>query len=591
MRLADAKNVEIAPWQTGFSTGLKITLSNWPQAQKLSLFLTVALQGPDEDLVFDVSAQEQDVAVRQLDWPTALDGRDVDCTLLSNHRGVLLPRNWPKPYFPDRATNPDGTAKASDASIIQANNIECWSMSWWGFQKGSSAMMVIVETPNDAAYQFDHPAGGPTTIGPRWLASLGHFAYPRRCRFCFFPQGNYVTMAQRYRRYVMDRGTFLSLADKIGQRPVVAQLIGTPTTRLNILTDIVTSSLRYSTTQPEKNHSLHTFDQQIELLRRLKAGGVERMSVVLTGWPTHGYDRQHPDELPPPPAAGGWEGMKRFADACKGLGYVLSLHDQYRDFYVDAASYDPQFAIHEEDAATPSTAFAGSRFGQWKEGVIPFMNNWDGGEQTYLSPRFMPGHLMKNYQEMFDHGIHPQGIYLDVFGYVPPDEDFNPEHPTTRTQSLAARADCFTWSRQNIGLVGTEAGCDWTIPYADYSTPLRSNKGVPVPLFNLVYHDAMITQYDPGDLRGFLNGGEPTFNVSREWTAADRENVRRMCALHKRVALESMVNHEFLDANYRRERTTFSDGTTVTVDWDKNTVQIQPDVTPDSPASTAPAEN
>src|SRR5256885_10812762 len=28
-----------------------------------------------------------------------------------------------------------------------------------------------------------------------------------------------------------------------------------------------------------------------------------------------GYDRQHPDALPPPPAAGGWAGMKRFADA------------------------------------------------------------------------------------------------------------------------------------------------------------------------------------------------------------------------------------------------------------------------------------
>ena len=113
------------------------------------------------------------VAIRQLDWPGALDARDVDWTLLPNHRGVLLPRNWPKPYFPIRSTDMGGNPKVSDTSEIQSNVVESWSMSWWGFQKGKSAMMVIVETPDDAAYQFDHPAGGPTVIGPRWRESLG----------------------------------------------------------------------------------------------------------------------------------------------------------------------------------------------------------------------------------------------------------------------------------------------------------------------------------------------------------------------------------------------------------------------------------
>jgi hypothetical protein len=37
-----------------------------------------------------------------------------------------------------------------------------------------------------------------------------------------------------------------------------------------------------------------------------------------------------------------------------------------------------------------------------------------------------------------------------------------------------------------------------------------------------------------------------------------------------------MTGHEFLDAKYRKERTTFADGTTVTVDWDANTYKIDP---------------
>jgi hypothetical protein len=48
--------------------------------------------------------------------------------------------------------------------------------------------------------------------------------------------------------------------------------------------------------------------------------------------------------------------------------------------------------------------------------------------------------------------------------------------------------------------------------------------------------------------------------------------------LHERVALLEMTNHEFLDKARRKERTTFADGTTVTVDWDAKTVDINPDV-------------
>src|SRR4029453_8391336 len=115
-------------------------------------------------------------------------------------------------------------------------------------------------------------------------------------------------------------------------------------TRMGILTNIKSDSLKFSTTQPEKNHRLTTFDARGEQLRKWKRDGVERLQVCLTGWPREGYDRQHPDELPPAPRAGGWEGMRRLADTCKELGYLFSLHDQYRDFYLDAPSFDKQFA-------------------------------------------------------------------------------------------------------------------------------------------------------------------------------------------------------------------------------------------------------
>src|SRR5207245_4669214 len=101
----------------------------------------------EEDLVFDVSASEHETLVRQLDWPTAVDARDIDYAVLSNGRGTLLPRNWPKEYFPIRTITPEGKISPSDHSILQSHVIESWSMSWWGFQKDKSAMMVMIETP------------------------------------------------------------------------------------------------------------------------------------------------------------------------------------------------------------------------------------------------------------------------------------------------------------------------------------------------------------------------------------------------------------------------------------------------------------
>jgi hypothetical protein len=573
LRLADARDIRVEPYRTGFRTGVKARLAGWPAAPQLAVVLTLGLEGGEEDLAVGVVAEEQGAEVRQLDWPGAMDASEVEYTVMPHVRGNLIPRHWPTEFHPIRPPRPPERTH-EDTSEIQSHVIESWSMSWWGFRKGRAAAMAIVETPDDAAYQFAHPAGGPTVVGPRWRARLGRLAYPRAARFAFFADGDYVTMAKRYRRHAVDSGLFVPLAHKIATRPQVKALVGTPLSRVSILRNLKEDSQRYDARDPSKNYALVTFDQRAEELRALKAKGLERFHVCLTGWPWLGYDRQHPDELPPAPAAGGVDGLRRLADTARALGYVLTLHDQYRDYYVDAPSFDTQFAIHEEDEASPPKAFPGTRFGTWKEGRIPYMRYWDGGKQAFLNSRFMFGHLRQNYEWLLERGVKPDGVYLDVFGYVPPDEDWNPQHPTTRSDNLRDRAASYVWVRERLGIVGTEAACDWTVPYADISSPLRPARVVPVPLFELVYHDAILTTYAPTDLRGFLHAGVPQAAVPD--LEKNLEAVRRMAALNERLATVEMTRHEFLDAERKRERTTFADGTTVTLDWTTQTVEVKP---------------
>src|SRR4029077_21190615 len=113
----------------------------------LRVVLTLCLEGADEDLVADAAVIERGLTVRELNWPGAPDGREIDYTLIPSDDGTMLPRNWPKLYHPIQRA-------AGDNSVIQSHLIESWAMSWWGFLKGGDGMMVIVETPDDAAYTF-----------------------------------------------------------------------------------------------------------------------------------------------------------------------------------------------------------------------------------------------------------------------------------------------------------------------------------------------------------------------------------------------------------------------------------------------------
>ena len=569
LRLADAAERTIAPYETGFKTGVKIALAGFSHEgeqidARVDLF--VCLEGRDEEMVCELIAHEDKARVLECSWPAAPTPEAFNATVVPFMQGMLLPKDWPRKVW--------------------LYDTMCYGrglyMPWWGHQKGGSALLVLIETPEDAGCRFEHPAGGPTRMQLRWVHSLGQMRYPRRVRYCFFDKGNYVTMAKRYRRHVRETGHFVSLQEKIARNPLVGKLLGSPVVHTNILAHIQPESHYYHKDDPAKNHQLTTFDERARQLRRLAEKGIDRAYVHLDGWGFRGYDNLHPDVLPPGPEAGGFEGMKRLAETCDQLGYVFAIHDQYRDYYLDAKSYDPRHTILDR---------SGSR---------PIHGIWYGGKQSILCSRLALGHVKKNYSSLLSHGIKVRGAYLDVFAVVPPDECYNPEHPATRADCLKYRGMCLDFIRSTGGVVSSEEPADWAVPHLDlvHHGPfaLEPNPGrgpamgIPVPLFNLVYHDALllpwslgkgswgIPQDDLGYLHGLANAGLPYLSLSPG--AAHLEQVRTMCALHERVGLAEMTNHEFLDASLRKQRTTFADGTTVTIDLDAETFVVAPPLPP-----------
>ena len=61
--------------------------------------------------------------------------------------------------------------------------------------------------------------------------------------------------------------------------------------------------------------------------------------------------------------------------------------------------------------------------------------------------------------------------------------------------------------------------------------------------------------------------------LSREELQAEIARVRPLMALQEKLWNRQMVRHEFL-GSYRRQRATYDDGTTVSIDLDENTYTI-----------------
>ena len=126
---------------------------------------------------------------------------------------------------------------------------------------------------------------------------------------------------------------------------------------------------------------------------------------------------------------------------------------------------------------------------------------------------------------------------------------------------------------------------------------MTPKQGIPVPLYNLVYHDCVIEPWmmdkvsDEEDymLYALLNGGAPYLIRDAAYPNTDgafedgvdlklEEDIQRsriVSRLHEKVGKCEMVRHEILDKNINHQRTVFSDGTVVTVDFEKQTYEIK----------------
>lgn len=578
----DARSVSHELFQNGIGTGIRSYFEGFEAngtVRPYSFETLIWIEAVSGDIRFEwLPLCEEGLSVKKVRWPGEMSFEKASrswYSVLNHQQGLLVPNDW---------------ETALDHVVFNGFFETAGAyMPWFGQIKDGEGYIAICETPWNAGYTAEHPAGGPYShVGVYYEPSLGKMDYRRVLRYTLLSDCDYNDLCKVYRAYVRETGHLRTLAEKAAQNPSVDRLIGCSFVHTGIKTVVQPDSDFFDPENPEKNNHCTPFSKRTEEIKLLHSMGVEKLYLHLDGWAQPGYDNCHPDYSPACIEAGGWEGMKELADTMHKCGYLFGIHDQYRDFYKSAESFDENYACRLTD------------------GTIPEHHRWAGGPQSYLCATQAPYYLKRNFAALFENGIELDGAYLDVFTCNEGDECTNPEHRMTRRECYEYRGQCFSWLLAHGILSSSEEVSDWAIPslvfchYAPYSFMMKRpglpKDGIPVPLFNLVYHDCVIepwmmdkaSENDDYMLYALLNGGAPYLLRDAAYLNTDgsfegdellalEEMIGRsktVSALHEKIAKCEMVRHRMNPENWWIQETEFSDGTKVKVDFQNQTYEI-----------------
>ena len=566
IRLSSGKKIEfpepneIKPTATGTFDGVRAYYS-FPES-KISAMTHVYVDKTLEDIVFELRIDGDDMGeIITAAYPAPFDfgaKEGEGYTVLPRMQGELIPAGT-------KINIRIGDIFGRDAY-----------MPMYGQVRNGCGYTAIFDTPYDAKYRADGDR-----IAPIFRPSLGKMSYIRKMIFRFREKCDYNVIAKCYRDYVKEKGGLITLEEKCCKNPSLKKLFGCPIIHAGISTHRQPTSDGYDWEHPERNDYFFPFSQREEELRALKAKGLEKAYTHFDGWGVRGYDNLHPNPFPPSEEAGGTKGMKSLSDAAAELGYIFGVHDQYRDYYMDSSDF-----LYDE--ATMKM-----------DGSYPYKTMWQGGAHSYLCSERAIDYVRRNYTEFEKLGIRIDAAYLDVFSVADLDECYSPDHPTTREDCAINRMKCFDILTNKGIIPSSEEAFDCVLPAMalchhapfytfDENVINSEKKPIYIPLFNLVYHDCIVIPWTGG--KGERGGdGMPendspyshaVLNANPIYCPIDAstekiEEVKCVCGISEKLALCEMVSHEFISDDMRRQRTTFSDGTVIEVDFDTEEYTIK----------------
>jgi hypothetical protein len=436
-------------------------------------------------------------------------------------------------------------------------------MAWYGVTDLERGLMMLVETPDDAAVRVVRQEGR-LCLAPEWEPQRGAFGYTRRLRYVAFEHGGYVAMTKRHRAHAKAVGLFKTLAQKRQENPNVDLLVGA--------VNVWAFGL-----------------EAVKLCREMQSLGIRRIL-----W-----------------SAGGKAEQLAQLNAMDGV--LTSRYDIYQDC-MDPANFPKLPGKHDSwtSSGWPKDIMLNAE-GDWIRGWR--VDNRQG-ESFYcgvLCDRLAPDYARRRIAEELK--VKPYRCrFIDTTTASPWRECYAPAHPLTRSESKRWKMELLDVVSREFKLVtGCETGHEASVPYLHYFEGMLSlgpyrvaDSGrritelvdeVPeqvakfqtghyyrLPLWELVYHDCTVAQWywgdynnklpklwDRRDLWNTLYGTPPMFLFERKFWEQNRERFARSYKMIAPVAratgYREMLTHAWLNEEHSVQQTRFDGGVVVTVNF------------------------
>ncbi|MGM9941906.1 MAG: DUF5696 domain-containing protein [Bulleidia sp.] len=530
----------------------------------LNLVVQVRLNRGNGHIVFELVPWRDEVMYDRIDFPgTVLSEKGY--LVLPVQQGVLLDTCVPE-EFP---LHFDGNFACADAYV-----------NAMGFYNEKQSWLWIVDSYCDAGYSVKYDRY--QRISLHTLPCLGKTEYTRKYTLITSDGTmDYNGMAKHVRAWYESHGNVLTLKEKVQRKPNLKQLIGSCVWHTGIHSDISPDSRFYHA--GGKNEAIVPIEEIEKQVVSFHQLGVGKIHLHVDGCGI-AYDRRHPRFYPIDERTGGYPALEKLMETLHGYGDLLTIHDNYHDLYLDSPDFAESLQIHD------------------RNGEPFFMAVWAGGKQSYLTGQAAPVFFERNLNVLKDHGIVPDGVYCDVFTCNPLDENFNSDNRMNRRDCARYRNMTFDVNNNRGGITSSEEVNGFavnhidTCHYAPYPFMMRQDGkmiGLPIPFFNLVFHDCLVIPWMTDVVNGvsyglyaMLNGGIGYLKRDGAYVNTDGsfsqdlvdekriDIVRQIGKVHEKTAYAKMVEHRFIDNDPMRQKTVFDNGITVEINLHDNTYRI-----------------
>ena len=458
------------------------------------------------------------------------------------------------------------------------------AMSWMGVvdAKFNTGYMAILDTPFDATMRTRRE-NNLVTFEPLWMPSHGEFGYTRKVIYHFFDKGGYTAQAKTYRNYIWSKNNVVTLKEKEKRFPAMEKMIGAV--------------------------HIYVWDdaREVSFAHELKQSGIDKTLILWdanhTPYPEIGYD-----------------------DRLKELGFATGGYELFTDLKLR----DTVFTEFDEKG---SIRFARTSYPGLFHDLVTKKKDGETNFNQFghtACPAVMRPQIMKRIERELKEFPH-ETYFLDVYQANGLFECYSEIHPLTRQQFAEEVIKNHKMIEDTYGqYLGGEWGADYTGSGTVYNHGMMTlqrtwwgtgidkkgtiyytgdwksnprptqmlgtrvandtylkysiNEYTRVPLYELVYHDAIVSswRWEDGnhhtpeiwwkkDLFNILYGTAPLWSIDRsrweEYKYTFIESYKDICPWLQQIGYDEMVSHRFVSDDRKIQESEFSSGKKVVVNF------------------------